>query len=89
MNTWRTIWIYGVVALSGCATHAPVSLPSISAPRVLRKIVIAPDVPDATLLCFYLTPMQSFEHPMTVQPLCRETIGELRALYIVEQRVER
>ena len=89
MNTWRTVWIYGVVILASCATHTTEKLPIPDPPKVLRKIVIAPDVPDATLLCFYLTPMQSFEHPMTVQPLCRETIGELRALYIVEQRVER
>jgi hypothetical protein len=46
-----------------------------------------PDVPDETTICVALTPIQAMAYPMVAQPMCRETIGGLRARYLQEQQV--
>lgn len=80
--------IAGVLAVLtvGCAAPPlpPVPVPQ-AVPARLTRVLIAPDVDDAVLICLDLTALQRLEHPMLQSPICLETVGDLRARVVLER----
>jgi len=76
-----------LIGISSC--HAPVTLPDVQAPAVIRdpwhaakRILITSDVEDGVLVCVDLN------DPNVSGPMCLLTVGELRAGYDRQRRAD-
>lgn len=78
----RSLLLLACVALPACTpTHAaPV------APPRLTRVLITADVDDPVLICLQVNAAMRFANPGLADPVCVETVGNLRRR-IVESRI--